>query len=579
MQECEQLFYTTATIGNKSGYQVTARTIGITEEIIQEMEGYLYPTGMDSNKFTTSNSLLFLKNKKIAFSTVRNVGTGFDGRDNTLYNHTIILEREQFEKVECDSRNLQKYYVEDIKKQGKLDKITIQDNLAPINWEFFQKIPRNILETVLEAIFFNKKIILSGIKEKEFIPEIISILPKSMRMLSYSNMVVEPNRQNRYDIMQVGDDEKLSADLKNWINITVDKIPMFYENDSDFILERTIKILVQILKNKEKYALEFIHNEFESIESTDIKNKIKLATYYRETKNDENIERVKKFANDMPEILNKFNDEKITIKYILEIKKFLPERDYEKYSKEIEFSHIMSKFKEKKINYENINQMFRSFHERNYESWDKLFKQIIKNNIEKIKESGVRLLIDARYNYEEVIMDNFLKNEELNECISEMFDESAEWASYYKKSYFEHIIEKVAKNNTNLSIILLKKPVFNLKDEYDSRHYKNILKSILKNNEFLDKTELNSILELIKNVFTRIKEVVEYKPSSGIAGTTDSNLHELIKIIKRFQKTLEYFEKKKLDSKLHDKIISQKEEISVFLEKHKTKRTISSLWD
>ena len=578
MQECEQLFYTTAIIGNKSGYQVTARTSGITEEIIQELEGYLYPTGMDSNKFTMSNSLLFLKDEKIAFSTVRNVGTGFDGRDNALYNHTIILEKEQFEKIGYDSRNLQKYYVEDTKKQGKLDKIIIQEELTPINWDFFEKTPRNILETILDAIFLSKKIILSGIKEKQFISEIISILPQSMRMLSYSNMVIEPNRQSRYDIMQVNDDEKLPADLKNWVNIVVDKIPMFYENDGDLMLERTIKIIVQILKNKEQDALEFIHNEFESIKNSSVKDRITLATYYKEIKNNKNPERSKKFANDMLEILGKFNEE-IFIEYLLEIKNLLPERDYEKYSKEIELSHIISEFKEKEINYENISQMFRSLHEWNYESRDILFKQIIQRDIEKIKENGVHLLINARYNYDEVIMDNFLKNEELHQSILDMFDESAELDSYYKKNYFEYIIEKVAKNNAKLTISLLKKPIFDLKNEYDSRHYRNILKSIQKNNEFLDKIDPDEILELIKEIFTRIKKVVEYKPSSGIAGTTNLNLHELIKIIKRFQKTLEYFEKKKLDDKLHNNMITQKDEINEFLEKHKTKRTISSLWD
>ena len=578
MQECEQLFYTTAAIGNRTGYQVIARSTGITEEIIQELEGYLYPIGVDSNKFTTSNSLLFLKNKKIAFSTVRNVGTGFDGRDNTLYNHTIILEKEQFEKIEYDSRSLQNYYVENTRKQGKLDKITIQENSTPINWEFFEKTPRNILETVLDAIFLSKKIILSGIREKEFISEIISILPKSMRMLSYSNMIIEPNRQIRYDIMQVDDDEKLSIDLKNCIKIVADKIPMFYKNDSDLMLERTIKIIVQILKNKESEALEFIHNEFESIENSNVKDKIKLVIYYKETKNEENIERGKKFANDMLEILDKFNVE-IIVKYLLGIRKFLSKQDYEKYSKEIELNHIISEFKEKEINYENINQMFRSLHEWNYEACDKLFKQIIKNNIEKVKENAVHLLIDAKYNYEEVIMDNFLKNEELHKNVSDMFDEKVEWEIYYKKSYFEHIIEKVAKNSTKLTINLLKKPVFDLKDVYDSRHYKTILESILNNTGFLDKTKSDTLLELIKEVFTRIKKIVEYKPPSGTAGTTNSNLYELIKIVKRFQKTLEYFETKKLDDKLHDKIINQKDEINGFLEKHKTRRTISDLWD
>lgn len=576
MQKCEQLFYTTATIRNKSGYQVTAKSIGITEEIIQELEGYLYPTGVDSNKFTISNSLLFLKHKKIAFSTVRNVGIGFDGRDNTLYNHTIILEKEQFEKIESDSRNLQKYYVENTGKQGNLDKITIQENLTPINWNFFEKTPRNILETVLDAIFSSKRIIISGIKEREFISEIISVLPKSMRMISYSSMVIEPNRQSRYEIMQVNDNEKL--DLERYYIIDVSKIPIFYENYSDLMLERTIKIIVQILKNRDEEALKFIHNEFESIKNSSVKNRIKLATYFKETKNEKNLERCKKFANDMLEILDKFNEE-VVVKYLLGIKKFLPEHDFEKYSEEIELSHIISEFKEKEINFENISRMFRSLHDWNYESHDKIFKYIIKNKLEQIKKNGIDLLVDARYTFEEVILDNFVKNEELHKNVLDMFDKKTKLDIYYKKNYFEHIIERVAKNSNKLTIELLKKSVFAFNDEYDSRHYKNILKSTLEKNEFLNKTESAWLLELIEEVFTKIKEIVEHKPTSGITITTNSNLHELTKIVKIFQKTLEYIEKEKLNDELHHKILNQKHKINEFLEQHKAKRTLSSLFD
>lgn len=577
MQECEQLFYTTASIGNKSGYQITAKSTEITGEIIKGLEGYLYPIGIDPSKFTSSNSLLILKNDKIALSTVINIGIGFDNRDNTLYNHTIILEKEQFEKLEYDSRILLKYFIEKPEEHGTLNKIKIREDKIPINWEFFEKTPRNILETVLDAIFSSKKINLVNLIEKKFIPEIISILPKSMRCLSYSNVVVEPNRQNRYDIKQIRNNDKFTLE-ENHVKIDIDEILVFYENNDDLMLERTVKIIVEILKSKDKESLEFIHNEFEGIKNQNVKNRIKLATYYYETRENNNEERSRKFASDILEILPDF-DEGIIVEYLLKIKKFLHKNDFEKFSKEIELSNILSKFDEEDINFESITRMFNSLHDWSYESRDKLLKYIIKNNLEKIEEKGTQLLIDAQYNYGEVILDNFIQNKELHKNILEMFDEKTELAIYYKKGYLENIIEKIAKTSNNLTVELLKKPIFDFNDEYDSRHYKNILKSILSNNEFLEKIEPRSLLELIKEICVRIKKVVEYEPSSGTAGTTNSNLQELTRIMNGFRKNLEYLENKKLDNQVHNEILKQKDEINLFLEKHKARRSISSLFD
>ncbi|WP_428324912.1 hypothetical protein [Nitrosopumilus sp.] len=577
MHKCDQLFYTTASVGNKSGYQVTAKSSGITEDVIQDLEGYLYPVGIDPSKFSSSNSLLFLKNNKVAFSTVINIGTGFDGRDNTLYNHTIILEKHQFEKMNFDSRILFQYFIEDPKELGVLDKIQIHEMSIPINWDFFESIPRNLLETILDALFSSKKISLIGIKNAKFIPELLTILPKSMRLLSYSNVVAEPKRQNLYDISQIKNDDKFSVE-ENHLKINSDEMPVFYENNDDLILERTVKIIVEIIKNKDQKSLDFIHNEFEEIDNSNIKNKIKLVTYYNEVEKSHDEYRTKKFANDILEILKDFDDD-TTVNYLLKIKPFLPENDFKKYSKGLELSYIVSKFDDTNLDFNTVYEMFNSLHDWTYESRDQLFKNILKTNFQKIKKNGTKLLLDARFQFEEVILDNFIQNPQLHENILELFDEKTDLPIYYKKSYLEHIIERISKMNNFLTIELLKKPIFNLDDEYDSKHYRKILKLILSNDEFLKKTTPESLLDLIHTIFFRIKQIIEHDMSSDVNTTTNSNLHELTKIIKRFLKSLEYLEKTELDLKLRDKLLLQKDEMTIFLEKHKPKRTLSNLFD
>src|SRR5690242_2564003 len=102
MLNVDQFVYTTATLSGKSGYQIIAKSSGITEEMISTLDPYLYPIGIIPSKFKESKSfLVFKKNKKISFSKIRNIGIGHDGRSNTLYNHTLVMDLDDFRQIDC----------------------------------------------------------------------------------------------------------------------------------------------------------------------------------------------------------------------------------------------------------------------------------------------------------------------------------------------------------------------------------------------------------------------------------------------------------------------------------------------
>lgn len=88
MLKIDQFVYTTAITNEKKGYQIIAKSDGITDALISEINYYFYPIGVNTSKFNESKSLLVLKkDKKIVFSKIKNIGIGYDGRNNTLYNH------------------------------------------------------------------------------------------------------------------------------------------------------------------------------------------------------------------------------------------------------------------------------------------------------------------------------------------------------------------------------------------------------------------------------------------------------------------------------------------------------------
>ena len=67
----DQFIYTTALIEGKKGYQIVAKSSGISSEIISELSSYLYPLGIISSEFNESHSLLILKTGEVVFSKIK----------------------------------------------------------------------------------------------------------------------------------------------------------------------------------------------------------------------------------------------------------------------------------------------------------------------------------------------------------------------------------------------------------------------------------------------------------------------------------------------------------------------------
>ncbi len=51
MPKCDHFIYTAAKIGSSEGYQIIAKSEGITDEIISQLSKYLYPLGVKVSDF------------------------------------------------------------------------------------------------------------------------------------------------------------------------------------------------------------------------------------------------------------------------------------------------------------------------------------------------------------------------------------------------------------------------------------------------------------------------------------------------------------------------------------------------
>ena len=107
---CEQFIFTSSKL-EEGGYRVIAKSSGITEKILRELEEYVYPIGIEPSKFHDSKSMRILENE-IAFIQSKNIGIGQDGRPDTMHSHIIIMNKDDFKKFGNDSRIFNEYYSE-----------------------------------------------------------------------------------------------------------------------------------------------------------------------------------------------------------------------------------------------------------------------------------------------------------------------------------------------------------------------------------------------------------------------------------------------------------------------------------
>ena len=301
MFNVEQFIYTAATIENKKGYQIVAKSEGITDEITTELEAYVYPIDVDPSKFNESRSFLLLNNDLVAYSIIKNIGTGCDGRENTLYNHTFIFSKKGFEKCDRDSRFLDKFYIEDKEVRGILPTLSITPSFQT------PSLISDISEATLERIFrcfFTKKKIALLMDEIRLPQEIISMLPKSMRHISFSTFVIEPKKQPKYNFI-------LNSNLKE--SKLGKKMTMISLNesttDSQMPFEQSLKHYIHNIKNKKYNILKEIQEEFDKISGEDFKSKLVLASNYIRFQNTSDEVEREKYAEIILEIIKQFDQD------------------------------------------------------------------------------------------------------------------------------------------------------------------------------------------------------------------------------------------------------------------------------
>ena len=262
MPKCDHFIYTAGKIGSNEGYQIIAKSAGITNEIISKLEKYLYPLGVKISGFEESRSLVILPNNKIAYSIVKNIGIGYDGRRGTLYNHTFVIDENEFEEVGFDSRVFEKYFIKNDFLRGELKPVNIKQVSPSLDFKFLKKQDLKLLEEVLYRILGRKKIAILKTDELMFLQNMLSILPPPLRLIPFSTLVIESDRQDKFHLIQIPKEIE-SKITKSFAIINPVQISSSVRRKSEY--EEDIKQLLQFVLDEDEKSLQQIFKNFEKI--------------------------------------------------------------------------------------------------------------------------------------------------------------------------------------------------------------------------------------------------------------------------------------------------------------------------
>lgn len=522
---CEHFIYASAETEKKNGYQVIAKSTGVTEKILKELDNYLYPIGTESGKFKSSISLKILTDH-VAFTRVRNIGISYDGRPDTIYSHTIVMKKKDFEKFDNDSRIFNDKYVEET-KLGHLAPIIIEKKKIQPDFTIISELGIMLSECFLHHIFLGKKIAFVDFNYEKSIQNILSIIPPPLRLISFSSLVADQIRQPDYDIIQI---RKQNLSKSKMVELYFDSIPNFGKSENE-LYENCFRYIVDILKIKSKEKLKNLFEKFEEVDGTTNEKIILAVTLLRIT--DKSYQLEPRHIVKLEEFLGTTSS-----KFAHNIKNDLRRYLEEDYSSKYEIKNIITKYDEDKLNVTTLGKILGSQSDGTTQSRNKLFHELVENRLTDFQNNGIQILIDIihRY-YNNDIIQGFVEEPRLYSTFDEIFNNSTNIKVEDKKDLFSLTIKNSLCSNPKLLDKLFNYDVFNLEKSEDVKRFKDNIKWIYSSKEFYQELKPEKIYNVSNSIFLKIFSIF---PKNKKSGTIENRWYDLEKIFNMILNALRY---------------------------------------
>ena len=492
MISCEHFIFASAKTKKKNGYQIISRSNNITPKLLSLLENYVQPSGMDLHDFSQSKSLLIMKDE-VAFTMMKNIGNGHDGRPNTIYSHTIIININDFKKFDYDTRLFEKLYVEN----------QIETHLMPLNiipkknnpdYRCIDIIGIEKFEHFFRMILSRQKIAIFDISESYLLQSLLSLLPPPLRLISFSTLVIMPQIQSKFDLVQSDTNRPLFKKYKI-MDLNKHSINQY---DMNTLFNQCFYYLIEIIDSKDTTKLMKIYKYFESIllDNDEIKLSLSVMMHIAESKN--NFPFNTNILLEFILILEKMPLDFMN-NYLKKFEMILPQNVMDEYKRKNKVNNIIMNYNNKPLTYKNIVGILNKA-SNNQNRIDVLNKQIQLQSNEFISH-GHKILANAiGNNFDSQIIYCFLKHNELHNCIKKTLISLK--SDYEKKNKLIDILIIHSLNNERTfikNIFVLK--IFDFDNDQDIVSYYQLINKLFRTSNFYEKFPPKLISSIIHEIY------------------------------------------------------------------------------
>ena len=531
MPTCEHFIYTAAQTPKKKGYQVIKQSKGITEKITSQLTDYLYPIGIKPNEFKESRSLLILDEKRIAYSIVKNIGTGYDGRDNTLYNHTFIIYTSDFQKLDYDTRIFEKYFIDKSVIPQELEPITIEKITIYHNYSILETFGLVPLRQFLQELFNRRKIAIIKSEQVGLIPEILAILPIELRLISFSTLIVDPERQDKYNLIQISRLHKYKLN-RSFANIDVQELSKATKHKANTNYEEVIAHLTNLILHRTEKRLKNLFDDFSHIKNQDYRNKIILVGNYDLFKESKDKRKKEKHALECFRVAEELGEE-VAEKYYVKTQDYLKQIYAEEYVSKLNQKQLIKKLGNEPLDVQKISNMLNELEYNTPKTRIELLNELVKKRKIEFSSKGGNLLIDAAFTYayyNEDILRVFIENKILYRSIHEVLTDKRKLNRKEKQNLFERLIKLSLRISPEFIDELIKYPIFDLLDSNESLSWKWLIEYIYQSYEFRE-LPFVIVLSISQRIRMKIQKELKQKKVESAIKSESFDIKNIVKVI------------------------------------------------
>ena len=196
--------------GGACRYGITARSPGVDDRTVGLLDGNLYPAGVDQGRFARSVSMIVL-DEKVALTQARNAGDDSEGRPNSIYSHTVLVDRGDFESIGCDTRVVAMQCPR-AEQAGSVGPLEIKRLDLGMDLASARRLGLARLHPFLESMFSGRSVAIGGLDDADLLPGLLSLLPPPLRLVPFTSMLPDPTRRHPFRLAQTGAPRPMPGD-------------------------------------------------------------------------------------------------------------------------------------------------------------------------------------------------------------------------------------------------------------------------------------------------------------------------------------------------------------------------------